>query len=107
MSELKQQNYIVLDENRYTGLELQPESIWLQIAAELSSDKLAIVALVCLVLTVELATTTQLVAIVGIIGLGIWSSPLRWKYGKTEKATAAGSNESHHASGRERSAGNT
>ena len=104
MNNRKDQELLRPEYDRYAGLDLQTESVWLQIASELCSAKLAIVALLSLVMAVEVSEMIQLVAVVGIIGLGAWSSPTRWKHAKSEKSTAAGANESDHAAKREGSA---
>ena len=102
MSEPRNQQPLKPEYDRYTGLELQPETV-LQAASGLCSTKLAIIALLFLVMAVEISEMTQLAAVVGIIGLGAWGSLLRWKHAKSEKSTAAGSDESNHATECERS----
>ena len=103
-SSYDKQDYVQPNYNRFDGLELQSESIWVRIASEFDSAKLAIVFLSLLVLIVDLPTTAQIIAIVGIIALGAWSSPLRWKHATNKTSAAAGSDESHHAAKREGSA---
>ena len=102
MSEPRDQQPLKPEYDRYTGLELQPEAAaWLQAASGLSSTKLAIIALLSLVIAVEISEMTKLATVAGIIGLGAWDSLLRWKHAKSEKSTAAGSDESDHATKRE------
>lgn len=98
------QDYLRPNYSRFDGLELQSESIWVRVASEFDSAKLAIVFLSLLVLMVDLPTTAQIIAIIGIIALGAWSSPLRWKNATNKTSTAAGSDESYHATRRKGSA---
>ena len=104
MDNRNNQDYAKPEYNRFDGLELQSDSIWLRVASEFCSAKLAIAALLLLVLIVDLPPTAQIIAIVGIIALGAWSSPLRWKHAKSKTSTAAGSDESDYAAKREGSA---
>ena len=73
---------------------------WIELASNISATKLSIFALLFLITTVELQGVTEMLAVFGIIGLGVLETLLRCTKDAKGKEAGFSKNESSNVSKR-------